>query len=156
MNYSGSAYRGTRTSFAIQIWSTGIHSEISADKLSFCPGGYLPTSITWIESYPVERFISKRSNVCVVMALRLNIADYFDVLLLYISKNYPVGVDDASDPDTTGFTQSANRAVHQAVKSGHYLPCRNCSLGFMPMRMHLAAARLCYPRLPPNIPYART
>ncbi len=78
-----------------------------------------PAGSSWRNYFRVMNFVWNKSPRNLAGAIRIAASCGHDFILQYILSNYNVDVNDASDTDQTGFTQSGSRAIHQACKNGH-------------------------------------
>jgi hypothetical protein len=78
----------------------------------------LPSGSSWRDYFRTACFVSDKSQNNLSVALRLASSMGYNFIVNYILSNYAIDVNDASDTDQTGFTQSGSRAIHHACKSG--------------------------------------
>ena len=78
----------------------------------------LPIGSSWRNYFRVMNFVANRSPHNFTGAMRISASLGYDFILQYLLSNYKLDVNDASDIDQTGFTQSGSRAIHQASKNG--------------------------------------
>ncbi len=79
----------------------------------------LPSGSSWRNYFRVMNFVWNKSPRNLPGAMRIAACCGYDFILQYLLSIYNVDVNDASDTDQTGFTQSGSRAIHQACKNGH-------------------------------------
>jgi len=80
--------------------------------------GELPVTSSWRNYFRVMNFVASKSPNNLTGAMRISASSGHDFILQYLLSNYKLDVNDASDIDQTGFTQSGSRAIHQACKNG--------------------------------------
>ena len=79
----------------------------------------VPLVSSWRNYFRAMNFVANHSPHNFTGAVRIAASRGYNFILQYLLANYKLDVNDASDIDQTGFTQSGSRAIHQACKNGH-------------------------------------